>query len=96
MPDTLDFLDDQVDGFGGPVADAGVVERGEQLTPPGVQGACQAGQLRDMRVGAVHQEAVEELFGPSTVGGPVEQAQVLGGDPRRGDLSARVAGVQAR
>jgi len=34
VPDALDLLDDRVDGLGGPVADARVVEGGEQLGPP--------------------------------------------------------------
>ncbi len=52
VSDALDLLDHEVDGFGGSVADAGVVEGGEKLVPPGVEDAGQASELGDMGVGA--------------------------------------------
>jgi len=60
------------DGLGGSVGDAGVVEHGEELAPPGVEGAGQAGQLGDVRVSAVDQQPVQQLLRTGPVGGPVE------------------------
>jgi len=96
VSDALDFLDDQVDGLGRSVADAGVVEAGDQFIPPGVEGAGQAGQLGDTGVGAMGQQAVEQLLGAGVVRRPVEQAQVLGCDPPRGDLPGRAAALELR
>jgi hypothetical protein len=45
VPDPLDLLDQQVDGFGGPVGDTVGVEVGQQLTAPGVDCAGEANQL---------------------------------------------------
>jgi len=59
------------------------------------QGATQAGQLGHPGVGAVHQQPVEQVLGAGAVWCPVEQPQVLGGDPRRADLPAGVAGLEA-
>ena len=91
MPDALDLPDQQVDRFGPAVRDAARVEVREELRSPRVDRAGQAVQLRDVRVGAVHQPAVQALFGVGPVAGALlDQAQVLGGDPRVADLPVDV------
>ncbi len=50
---------------------------------------------QDVRVGTVHEPLVETLLGLETVLGAVEQAQVLGGDPRQPDLLVDAAGFRA-
>jgi hypothetical protein len=55
VPDALDLLDQEVDGFGRPVGDPVGVEVGQQLAVPGVDGAGQALELGDIGVGAVGQ-----------------------------------------
>ena len=91
---SLDLLDEQVHRLGGPVGDAAGVEVGEQLGPPGVDGAGQAVELGDVGVGAVHQPPVQPPLGVVAGLGAVHQPQVLGGDPGGGDLPVDVADVE--
>ena len=86
VADALDFLDEQVHRFGAPVADAAGVEVGEQLTSPGVDGAGEAVQLGDIRVGAVNQPPIQPLLGLGAIGRAVDRlyAAKRGSRPRSG------------
>ncbi len=93
--DSLDALDEQVDGFGGAVAGSVGGEVGEQLVLPGGDGAGQAVQLGHRAVGAGGVEGEQPRPGLGEVAGAVDVAQLLGGDPRGRDLPVLVAGGQA-
>lgn len=60
-----------------------------------MDGAGQAVQLTDAGVGADGVEGEQPRPGLREVDGAVDVAELLGGDPRAGDLTAVVAGVQA-
>jgi hypothetical protein len=64
MPDPFHLLDQSVDGFGGSVGDAAGVEVGEQLGPPGVQGAGEADEFGDLVLGDVGEPAQQPAVGP--------------------------------
>ena len=52
-------------------------------------------QFRDAGVGAGPDEALQAAVSPVEVGGGVEVAQFLTGDPHRAHIAVGVAGVQA-
>ena len=95
MADAQDLLDQQVDGFGGPVADPAGVKVGQEFSPPGGDGAGQPTQLRHVGVDACHGPVVEAGGGLVAVAAAIDCAQFLGGDPGGGDLAVMVAGLDA-
>lgn len=96
VTDSLDLLDQQVHRLGRAVGHPAGVEVGEQLIPPGVDGAGQAAQLGDLGIGATDEPVQQPLLGPVAAGLGEEQPQILGGDPGPADLFVvGVPGVQA-
>ena len=87
-------LDEQVDRLGGAVAGPAGGEVGEDLVLPGGDGASEAVELGHGAVGAGQVEAFQPPAGPVEVGGGVEGAQLLAGDPRGGDLPVGVPGAE--
>src|ERR671912_2972675 len=92
MADPLDLLDQSVDGFGGSVGDAAGVEVGQQLVPPGVQGAGEPDQFGDLVLGDGGEPAQQPPFGPVPGRLSIQKPEVLGGDPGSADLLVVVAG----
>lgn len=80
----------------GPLLAPPVSKVGQQLVPPGVDGAGEAVQLGHVGVGAPGQPAVQMLFGVAAGVGVEESAQVLGGDPCLADLLVDVTEGQQR
>lgn len=62
VADALDLLDEKLHGFGRPVREPGVVV-GEDLVPPGGDGASESGQLGHLRFGAALVEPGEPAAG---------------------------------
>src|SRR5215203_6459797 len=94
MSQAADLLDDEVDGFGAAVGDAGGVEVGQHLLAPRLEGAAEPRDLGD-RAG---REAVQHLLADRPAGlrtGVVDRAELLIALPGQVDLSVWVAGVQA-
>src|SRR5215213_2451381 len=94
MGEPADLLDDQVDGLGAAVGDAGGVEVGRHLLAPGLEGAAEPAYLGDRAAG----EAVQHLVADRAAlpgAGVVDRAELLVALPGEVDLSVRVAGVQA-
>jgi hypothetical protein len=96
VDDARDFLDLEVDGFGGPVADPSGAEVGQELGPPGGEGAGQPSQLGHVGADTGHGPVVEAGAGLVAIAAAVDRAQFPGGDPGCGDLAVLVAGLDAR
>src|SRR5271157_6055448 len=95
VPDAQDFLDQQVDRFGGAVADSAGAEVGQELIAPGGEGAGQPAEFGNLRVDTRHGPVVEAGGGLVTIAAVIDRAQLLGGDPGGGDLAVLVAGLDA-
>jgi hypothetical protein len=91
--DAQDFLDQQIDGFGGAVADASGAEVGQELLAPGGDGARQPPEFGHPGVDARHSPVVEPGGGLVAIAAAVDRAQLLSGYPGRGDLAALIAGL---
>ena len=95
VPDAQDLLDQQVDGFGGSVANSAGAEEGQEFGAPGGEGTSQPPQLGYAGVDAGHDPVVEPGCGVFAITAAVDGAQLLGGHPGGGDLTVFVAGLDA-
>ena len=73
VSDSFDLLG-QLDRFGRAVGDAGCVEVGQQLGPPGVDGAGRSGQFWDVGAGAIVQPPAERVGSAGPVRAVEDQA----------------------
>ena len=90
------LLDDQVDGFGAAVGDAVGLEVGQDLGPPGAQGAAEACDFGD-RAGVQGRDQLGGDLRAGRRGGlVVDRAQPLVAAPGDGHFPVRVADVQSR
>jgi len=96
VADAADLLDEEVDGFGRPVRGTCGLVVGEDLVTPAVDGAGEAGELGDVRVGCV----LEEHHEPSSCGGKVgcgvDLGEQLASEPDGGDLARSPAAIPLR
>jgi hypothetical protein len=90
--DTLDLLDQQVDGLGGSVGAAVGGVEAEDLDLPRLDGPGKPGQLRDLDAIAPAVEAIQAGAGCSYADRSVDRAQQLFALPGCGDLTGRISG----
>jgi hypothetical protein len=86
------ILDQQVDGFGGSVANPAGGEVGQEFLVPGGDGARQPGQFGCPGVDADDGLVIQPGGSLVTVAAAVNGAKLLGGHPGGGDLAMIVAG----
>jgi hypothetical protein len=96
VPDSLHFLDEQVDRLGEPVGAAGGLVPGQDLWPGRPHGAGQAGQLEELHTIAPAVEAVQRGAGGRQVSGGVNRIQQFLALPGGRDLTEGVADGQCR
>jgi hypothetical protein len=90
---SLDLLDEEVHGFGGPVAVAGAVVV-DDLGLPATEGSSEPAQLGHVAGGALDEHSVEQRGGLGWIVDGVHLPEVLLGQEGGQDLILRVSGGQ--